>query len=135
MDGLPRPLYDPRPVPSARLMTPQPAPWPALAPVDRGYYFSHVGEAYDALDPRAAALDCARRVLERAYRELGQMLECETRHRLPETTFARTVAEMMAGLLDVDADTAKHVLERQEEAADWVSDPAQKRDLARRLAL
>lgn len=132
-DAMPVPLYDPNPIPSARLMTPAPAPWPPLAQVDLGYYFSSVGEAYHAYDAKAPGLACARRVLEEAYAKLGSMLEAERRHRLPETIFARTVAGIMAGLLDLDADTTKHVLERQEEAAEWIDDPKHRRELMREM--
>jgi len=135
MDGaLPSPPYDPHPIPSARLMTPAPAAWPEIGEPQQGFYFTRVGEAYEAFDAKAWALQAARKVLQDAHAKLHEMLHAELRHRLPENVFTRTVAGVMAGLVDLDADTTKHVIERQNEAQDWIEDPRHKRELVRGLA-
>ena len=133
-DTMPSPPPNPQPTPNTRLMTPTPTPWPLTSAPQQGFYFTRVGEAYEAFDAKAWALQAARKVLQDAHAKLHEMLHAELRHRLPATVFTETVAEVMAGLVDLDADTTKLVIERQDEAQDWIEDPRHKRELARWMA-
>lgn len=109
---------------------PNVAAWPSVSEPARGYHFQNADEAARAWDSAADDLDVARAVLATSYRTLSDILAMEragNRRRL----VLETLAEMLNGLVDLDANTTLPAIERQQEAEEWAQSTAGRKAVAR----
>jgi hypothetical protein len=109
------------------ITTPRVAAWPRLEAPEQGFYFATPQEAHNAYEPRMTEVEEAREVLRAAYVLVSSLIPGAS------PLMRRELAAVANGLVDLDADTTRHLLERQAEARDWLSDTAHVRTLANAL--
>jgi hypothetical protein len=109
------------------IATPRVAAWPRLQAPEQGFYFATAVEAHGAYEPRMTEVEEAREVLRAAYVMVSSLIPGAS------PLMQRELAVVANSLVDLDADTTRHLLERQAEARDWLSDTAHVRTLANAL--
>lgn len=103
------------------------AAWPKLDAPEQGFYFANAVEAHAAHEPRMTEIEEAREVLRGAYVMITSLIPGAP------ASLRRELAAVANGLVDLDADTTRHLLERQAEARDWLGDTRHVRTLANAL--
>lgn len=98
--------------------------WPRLEAPEQGFYFATAVEAHNAHEPRMTEVEEAREVLRAAYVMIASLIPAAS------PLMRRELAAVANGLVDLDADTTRHLLERQAEARDWLGDVTHVRTLA-----
>lgn len=106
------------------ITAPHVAPWPRLEAPEQGFYFASAAEAHDAYEPRMTEIEEAREILRGAYAMILSLLPGAS------PLMRRELAAVVNGLVDLDSDTTRHVLDRQAEARDWLGDTSHVRMLA-----
>lgn len=94
--------------------------WPALARPYPGEHFSTKHEAIAKTPVSTGALDIIRDRIEGLFNQVRDRAEFLLTHGHADSVELSVLREVLEGLLDLDSNTTKWVLEQQAEAEEWL---------------
>lgn len=106
------------------------AAWPAVSEPALGFHFATAAEAARAYDPAAYELAYARSMMRMTFNAIHTQYETE-RATTRRPALLASLAEILNGLVDLDANTGLWAIERQQEAEAWADSAAGRRAVAR----